>query len=102
MASEKYITHNEPIDLLNTIILTEEKKPNWAELAKRKWLRRKWRSSGKTGAIASCMICVRPIHNKESYYVRPAYTDGKDWMCVRCYRDMRKAVGGDMSNKYGH
>jgi len=76
--------------------------PEWKSLSERKWQRKKWRSSGKSGGLSNCVNCQRQIHNKESYYVRPAYTDGKDWMCVRCYRDMRKATGEKMSNKYGH
>ena len=81
---------------------TSEVSPDWKLLSERRWLRKKWRSSGKTGGLSNCISCKRQIHNKESYYVRPAYTDGKDWMCVRCYRDMKKATGAEMSNKYGH
>ena len=63
----------------------------WQALAERPWRRVRWRRSRTPDAPAEGARCVafgRPIHRAGTYYVRPAYTDGADWLSQQGYDEM--------------
>ena len=63
----------------------------WDALAEREWRRVRWRRSRTPDAPpegARCIAYDRPIHRTGTYYVRPAYTDGTDWLSQQAYDEM--------------
>ena len=63
----------------------------WDALAERDWQRVRWRRSRSPVAPpegARCVAYDRPIHRRGTYYVRPAYTDGADWLSQQGYDEM--------------
>lgn len=75
---------------------------DWAALARRVWRRKKWRRTDGTAETETCTACGIPLHRKSTYYLRPAYTDGRVWLCWRCRRRMQQAVRRDDGNQYRH
>lgn len=76
----------------------------WEALAEREWRRVKWRRSRTPDAPpegARCLAYDTPIHRAGTYYVRPAYTDGTDWLCQQAYDEMiRRTEGRRASRRY--
>ncbi|MEM0963975.1 MAG: hypothetical protein AAGK21_15720 [Bacteroidota bacterium] len=74
----------------------------WETLADRDWRRVRWRRSRgdanpRPGTDvppedAVCIAFGTPIHRTGTYYVRPAYTDGADWLCQQAYDTMIRRV----------
>ena len=60
----------------------------WEALAQRPWRRVKWRRGDEGPASATCIAYGTPIHRTGTYYVRPAYTDGADWLSQQAYDEM--------------
>jgi len=49
-----------------------------------------------------CVAYGTPIHRAGTYYVRPAYTDGSDWLCQQAYDEMiRRTAGRRASRRSG-
>ncbi len=68
----------------------------WDALAARDWRRVRWRQSRSPEAPpegARCLAYGRPIHRQGTYYVRPAYTDGADWLSQQAYDEMVRRTG---------
>lgn len=63
------------------------------------WVRRRWRSDEDS---KRCVRCEASINRPDAYYVRPAYTDGRNWMCVPCFDRMTKAATGSIDHRYGY
>jgi hypothetical protein len=78
--------------------LDEQKK--WEALAEHQWQRVKWRRTDGLTENECCCVYGTPIHREGTYYLRPAYTDGKRWMCQQAYREMCRQVGMKPSNHY--
>lgn len=76
----------------------------WAALAARPWRRVKWRRARSPEAppeSARCLAYGLPIHRAGTYYVRPAYTDGRDWLSQQAYEEMiRRTQGARASRRY--
>ena len=73
----------------------------WADLAVRRWRRRKWRGD-PAGVGATCAVFGTPIHRAGTYYLRPAYTDGTRWLSQRGYEALQRRLGqDDPSRRYG-
>lgn len=69
----------------------------WADLAGARWRRVRLRK-----ADAICEVYGVPIHRAGSYYVRPAYTDGRRWLSDRGYAALRRRLGaGEPARRYG-
>jgi hypothetical protein len=62
----------------------------WADLADAAWRRVRMRAAG-----ARCEVFGTPIHREGTYYVRPAYTDGRRWLSQRGYEALRRRTHGD-------
>ena len=77
----------------------------WEALAARDWRRIRWRRSRSPDAPPEGAVCVAygtPIHRRGTYYVRPAYTDGTEWLSQQAYDVMiRKARGRRASRRSG-
>ena len=76
----------------------------WAALAARDWRRVRWRRERSPGAPpegARCLAYGRPIHRAGTYYVRPAYTDGADWLSQQAYDEMVRRTGRRASRRSG-
>lgn len=77
----------------------------WDALAARDWRRVRWRRSRSPEAPPEGAVCVAfgtPIHRRGTYYVRPAYTDGTDWLSQQGYDAMvRNTRGRRASRKTG-
>ena len=77
----------------------------WEALAARDWRRVRWRRSRTPDAPPEGALCVAygtPIHRQGTYYVRPAYTDGADWLSQQAYDEMvRRARGRRASRRSG-
>ena len=39
------------------------------------------------------------MHRKGTYYLRPAYTDGKVWLCQQAYDEMIEWVEGHRASR---
>lgn len=76
----------------------------WDILAARTWRRVKWRQDKTPDAPpegARCVAFGTPIHRAGTYYVRPAYTDGADWLSQQAYEEMvRRTRGTRASRRY--
>ena len=60
----------------------------WADLARSRWRRVRWRRSRTPEAPPELAVCAAygtPIHRAGTYYVRPAYTDGHRWLSQQGY-----------------
>jgi hypothetical protein len=66
----------------------------WQELARRHWRRVKWRRSSGEPSSERCLAYGTPIHRAGTYYLRPAYTDGSEWLCQHAYEEMVRRTGG--------
>ncbi|MBC13230.1 MAG: hypothetical protein CMM85_09705 [Rhodothermaceae bacterium] len=77
----------------------------WDALADRAWRRVRWRRRRSPDAPPEGAVCVAygtPIHRAGTYYVRPAYTDGSDWLCQQAYDEMiRRTAGRRASRRSG-
>jgi hypothetical protein len=51
--------------------------------------------------VASCVQCGAHLNRKDTYYVRPAYTDGELWLCSACYDRMTEAADETIDHRYG-
>lgn len=63
----------------------------WDALAARPWRRVRWRRDSTSDAPpqdARCIAFGLPIHRTGTYYVRPAYSDGSDWLSQQGYDAM--------------
>ncbi|HCR48121.1 MAG TPA: hypothetical protein PLL64_05865 [Rhodothermales bacterium] len=79
--------------------MAEAIEPDWEALAQTDWQRKKWRQNETIYGV--CCVYGTPIHREGTYYLRPAYTDGKRWMSARAYREMCLRIGRHFSNRYG-
>lgn len=75
------------------------KREEWAEIAEKTWIRRRWRSINTEQD--HCFVCEAPFNRPDTYYVRPAYTDGSRWMCASCFDEMTDALGDGLDHRYG-
>lgn len=77
----------------------------WEALAARSWRRVRWRTARSTTAPpegARCIAFDLPIHRTGTYYVRPAYTDGTDWLSQQGYDALvRRTTGTRASRRHG-
>ncbi len=64
-----------------------------------RWIRRRWRSTGN--ALERCLVCGVALNRPDTYYVRPAYTDGKSWICAPCIDRKKAAEGEEVDHRYG-
>ena len=60
----------------------------WADLARRRWRRTRWRAD--LGEEAVCAAYGTPIHRTGTYYRRPVYTDGTLWLSQQAHDDLRR------------
>ncbi len=70
----------------------------WAALAAREWRRVRWRRHRSPDG-AACLAYGTPIHRRGTYYVRPAYTDGVDWLSQQAYDEMIRRTGGRRASR---
>ena len=76
----------------------------WEALAERDWRRVRWRRSRSPDAPPEGAVCVAygtPIHRRGTYYVRPAYTDGTDWLSQQAYDAMVRHTEGRRASRRG-
>lgn len=76
----------------------------WDALAARAWRRVRWRrgAAGAPPEDAHCVAFHTPIHRTGTYYIRPAYTDGTDWLSQQAYDEMaRRTAGRRASRRHG-
>ena len=77
----------------------------WAALAERPWRRVRWRrgdaasAPGAPPADAVCAAFGLPLHRAGTYYVRPAYTDGVDWLSQQGYDEMLRQTAGARASR---
>lgn len=74
----------------------------WEALAARPWRRVRWRRTRTPGAPPEGAVCVAfgtPIHRRGTYYVRPAYTDGEDWLSQQGYDAMVRRTRGSRASR---
>ena len=74
----------------------------WEALAARDWRRVRWRRARSPEAPPEGAVCAAyatPIHRRGTYYVRPAYTDGADWLCQQAYDEMVRRTGGRRASR---
>lgn len=74
----------------------------WEALAARDWRRVRWRRSRSPNAPPEGAVCVAygtPIHRQGTYYVRPAYTDGVDWLSQQAYDTMVRRTRGRRASR---
>jgi len=69
-------------------------------LSKRSWRRKRWRKR-RGEPVAHCVSCGAYLNRKDSYYVRPAYTDGSVWLCSGCYDRMTETAHIEKDHRYG-
>lgn len=65
----------------------------WEAVAARPWRRVRWRRARSPEAPpegARCLAFGTPIHRAGTYYVRPAYTDGTDWLSQQAFDVMAR------------
>ena len=72
---------------------------DWKQLSSRNWVRKRWRSDKESDN--HCSVCDAPFNRPDTYYVRPAYTDGEVWMCASCFDEMNEAIGQGLDHRYG-
>lgn len=73
----------------------------WQALAERPWRRVKWRRTTGETSTEVCAAYGTPIHRAGTYYLRPAYTDGEQWLSQRAYEEMvRRTQGRRPSRRY--
>ncbi len=76
--------------------------PESDNLIQRNWTRRRWRSTGKSDENDErCVVCDTAFNRPDTYYVRPAYTDGQSWICAACFDRMKKDAGEEIDHRYG-
>lgn len=66
----------------------------------RKWTRRRWRKR-RGEPVAQCIECGAHLNRKDTYYVRPAYSDGQVWLCSGCYDRMSDEAHIARDHRYG-
>ena len=66
----------------------------------RKWRRRRWRKGDKE-AVQRCRDCGSTLNRIDTYYVRPAYTDGDAWLCSGCFDRMTDRENAARDHRYG-
>lgn len=72
----------------------------WQDLAQSTWRRKKWRQTDPHPEAMVCCAFGTPIHRAGTYYLRPAYTDGKRWLSQQAYRVMCDKLGKAKTNRY--
>lgn len=70
----------------------------WEALAARAWRRVRWRR-GEAPTDAVCVAFGLPLHRAGTYYVRPAYTDGVDWLSQQGYDEMVHRTTGERASR---
>lgn len=71
----------------------------WEALAERPWKRARWHRTDGSPASETCYAYGVPLHRKGTYYLRPAYTDGKVWLCQQAYDEMIEWVEGHRASR---
>ncbi|WP_412067721.1 hypothetical protein [Rubrivirga sp. IMCC43871] len=74
----------------------------WQALAAREWRRVRWRKARSPDAPPEDAVCLAfglPIHRTGTYYVRPAYTDGTDWLSQQAYDAMIRRTGARRASR---
>ena len=74
----------------------------WDALAARAWRRVRWRRSQTPDAPPEGAVCLAygtPIHRRGTYSVRPAYTDGADWLSQQAYDEMVRRTRGRRASR---
>ncbi|MCH7975466.1 MAG: hypothetical protein IIC18_02785 [Bacteroidetes bacterium] len=71
----------------------------WEALAMRPWKRARWHRTDGSPASETCFAYGKPLHRKGTYYLRPAYTDGKVWLCQQAYDEMIEWVEGHRASR---
>ena len=66
----------------------------------RKWRRRRWRK-GEKDHVTRCSDCGATLNRIDTYYVRPAYTDGDVWLCSGCFDRMTDQANIARDHRYG-
>lgn len=64
--------------------------------SERKWRRKRWRKR-RGEPVVRCAACGVRLNRRDTYYVRPAYTDGEVWLCSGCYERLAE----DPDHRYG-
>lgn len=75
-----------------------EKRP--VSLTDRTWIRRRWRKR-RDEPVAHCVECDAHLNRSDTYYVRPAYTDGNVWLCAVCFDRLSDDAHIDRDHRYG-
>ncbi|WP_412063258.1 hypothetical protein [Rubrivirga sp. IMCC45206] len=74
----------------------------WQALAEREWRRVRWRKARSPDAPPEGAVCLAyglPIHRTGTYYVRPVYTDGTDWLSQQAYDAMVRKTGARRASR---
>lgn len=67
----------------------------------RTWTRKRWRKRHGEDVVR-CASCGTTLNRADTYYVRPAYTDGEEWLCSGCYDRLTDRADIDRDHRYGH
>jgi hypothetical protein len=71
----------------------------WADLARSRWRRVRWRKGLGPPGDARCAAFDLPLHRAGTYYRRPVYTDGTRWLSQQAYDEMVRRTAGHRASR---